>query len=300
MTLKQFLGVVEMRTKLVSLSTLAAATLYARLETGKSAVGILALALPAVLLTDMGTTAFNSFFDYWRGDDTRARITEDDKVIVTEGVPALAAFLIAAACYAAAAALGLALAIASGFWVILAGGLCLAIGFLYSGGPLPISRMPLGELFSGLFLGTALFLIAFRLQAGYWGARSLLASLPLALFISSILAVNNACDLVGDRAAGRRTLAILLGGKGGTVLALALGASAFAAEGALAALSVLPPACAPAAALSGLASLPLYLGMLARGFSRETKSASMRRVLGVFSLFVVGLVAGLVLGIIAA
>jgi 1,4-dihydroxy-2-naphthoate polyprenyltransferase len=300
MTIKQFLGVVEMRTKLVSLSTLAAATLYARLETGRTALGILVLTLPAVLLVDMGTTAFNSFFDYWRGEDTRSRISEEDKVIVTEGVPALAAFLVAAACYALAAALGLALAIASGFWVPLAGWLCLAIGFLYSGGPLPISRTPLGELFSGLFLGSGLFLIAFRLQAGYWGARPLLASLPLALFISSILAVNNACDLVGDRAAGRRTLAILLGKAGGTALALVLGASAFAAEGALAAFRVLPPACAPAAALSGAAALPIYLGMLARGFSRETKSASMRSVLGAFSLLVLGLVAGLFLGIIAA
>jgi 1,4-dihydroxy-2-naphthoate octaprenyltransferase len=300
MTLKQFLGVVEMRTKLVSLSTLAAATLYARLEAGKTPAGILALLLPAVLLADMGTTAFNSFFDYWRGDDTRARISEEDKVIVTEGVPALAVFLIAASCYAAAAALGLALAIVSGVWVIFAGGFCLAVGFLYSGGPLPISRTPLGELFSGLSLGSALFLIAFRLQAGYWGARPLLASLPLSLFIASILAVNNACDLVGDREAGRKTLAILLGKEGGTVLALALGASAFAAEAALAALGLLPPACAPAAALSGLASLPVYRAMLRRGFSRETKSASMRMVLGAFSLFVVGLAAGLILGIISA
>ncbi len=298
MNFRQFLGVVEMRTKLVSLSTLSAATLYALRETGRIEAGTLALTLPAVLLVDMGTTAFNSFFDYWRGVDRRPRLAEADKVLVTEGVPALAALFVAAACYAAAAVLGLALAISSGFWVILAGAACLAVGFLYSGGPAPISRGPLGELFSGGFLGSVLFLIAFRLQAGAWGARPLLASLPLALCISSILAVNNACDRIGDAAAGRRTLAILLGPRGGTVLALGLGASAFAAEAAFAFVGVLPAACAPAAALSALAAASIYARMLRRGFSQESKSASMRSVLGAFLILSLGMIGGLVAGLI--
>jgi 1,4-dihydroxy-2-naphthoate octaprenyltransferase len=293
-TVRQLLGIVEIRTKLVSVSTLAAATLYALRETGRLDGLILALTVPAVLLVDMGTTAFNSFFDYWRGVDDRSRVREADKVLVTEGVAPLAALFVALACYAAAAAFGLALAFLSGAWVVFAGSLCLAAGFLYNGGPLPISRTPFGELASGGFLGTALYLVAFRLQAGALGGRPLLASLPGALIIASILAVNNACDIEGDRASGRRTLAVLVGRRAGAIAAFALGASAFASEAAIASCGILPSACAPAAAVSGLCALPIYARMRARGFSHATKSASMKSVLGAFALWSLGMIVGLV------
>jgi 1,4-dihydroxy-2-naphthoate octaprenyltransferase len=298
MTFKQLLGVVEIRTKLVSVSTLSIATLYALRETRRLDFPVLALTIPAVLLVDMGTTAFNSFFDYWRGDDRRSRLSEADKVLVTEGVAPLAALFVAVGCYAAAATLGLALAVLSGPWVVLVGALCLAVGFLYNGGPMPISRTPLGELVSGGFLGIALFLVAFRLQAGAWGPRPLVASLPGALFIASILAVNNACDIEGDREAGRRTLAILLGRRAAGLLALALGAAGFAAQASIAVSGILPAACAPTAAASALASVPIYARMLGRGFSHGTKGPSMRGVLGVFSLWSLGLVVGLAPGLI--
>lgn len=297
MTLRQFLGVVEMRTKIVSLSTLAAGTLYALRETGGFDAGILALALPAVLLVDMGTTAFNSFFDYWRGLDRGPRLKEADKVLVTEGVPALAAFIVGAACFAAASGLGIALAALRGAWVVGIGLLCLAAGFLYNGGPLPLSRTPLGELFAGGFLGSALFLIAYRLQAGSWGPRPLLASLPAALLIASILAVNNACDVVGDRSAGRKTLAILLGPRLAALLPFVLGILAAASAFALAATGVLPGGSMFCSAAAVLASLPLYARMARRGFSHETKSASMRSVLGVLSIWSLALVAGIASGI---
>ena len=178
MTLGQFLGIVEMRTKVISMSTLAGATLYALRETKRLDPIVLALTLTSVILVDMGTTAFNSFFDYWRGDDRDMRLREPDKVLATEGVPALAAFIVAVACYFAAACLGIVLAFRSGAWVISAGILCLAVGFLYNAGPRPISRTPLGEFVSGAFLGTALFLIAFRVQAGGWGTGALLRIRP--------------------------------------------------------------------------------------------------------------------------
>ena len=295
-TVRQLLGVVEMRTQLVSASTLDAATHYALRETGRLDYTALALAVPAVLLVDMGTTAFNSFFDWWRGVDEVSRGREADKVLVTEGVAPLAALLAALACYAGAAAFGLALAFLSGAWVLFAGALCLAVGCLYSGVPRPISRTPFGELFAGGFLGTALFLIAFRLQTGGWGVRPALASVPGALLIASILAVNNACDMEGDRDSGRKTLAILAGERFAAIIPMALGAAAFASEGFLAARGLLPLACAPAAVVSVIASLPIYAGMRSRGFSHETKSASMKSVLVVFSIWSLGLLAGLASG----
>jgi 1,4-dihydroxy-2-naphthoate octaprenyltransferase len=293
MTLKQLLGVVEIRTKVVSLSTLATATLYAWRETGGLDAATLALTAPAVLLVDMGTTAFNSFFDYWRGVDDRARATETDKVLVTEGVPPLAALIVALSCYFLAACLGLALAVREGAWVIAAGSACLAVGFLYNGGPLPISGTPLGELAAGGTLGAALFLVAYGLQAGSWGARPLLASLPGSLFIASILTVNNTCDIEGDRAAGRRTLSSLIGARAGGLLSAALGAAAFGATARLSLSGILPAACAPAAAGAAVAAAPVYARMLSRGFSHGTKSRNMRSILLAFVLWSIGLAVGL-------
>jgi len=292
MTLRQFLGIVEMRTKVISVSTLACATLYALRETRRFDPVVLALTLTSVLLVDMGTTAFNSFFDYWRGDDRDTRLREPDKVLATEDVPALAAFIVAAACYFAAACLGIVLAFRSGAWLIAAGTLCLAVGFLYNAGPRPISRTPLGEFVSGAFLGTALFLIAFRVQAGGWGTRALLASVPSALMIASILSVNNACDIEGDRVAGRKTLAIRLGSRRAALLPPALGAAAFAITIGLAILGLLPTAAAATGSAAAMAASPMYARMLKGGFSHDTKGASMRRILGAFSIWSLGYLAG--------
>jgi len=292
--LRQFLGVVEARTKVVSISTLSAGTIFAVRETGRVDLLVLALTLPAVLLVDMGTTAFNSFFDYWRGDDRGGRLREPDKVLVTEGVPALAAFLVASACYIVAVCLGFVLALRTGAWVIGWGAVCLAAGFFYNGGPRPISRTPFGELVAGAFLGTALFLIAYRLQAGSYGAKPLLASIPGASFIASILAVNNACDIEGDFAAGRRTFAIVLGSRRAAALPAVLGAASYAATMGLAFSGMVPIRAAVTGAASALASLPIYARMRKRGFSHETKGASMKAILGAFSLWSVGFIAGII------
>jgi 1,4-dihydroxy-2-naphthoate polyprenyltransferase len=284
MTFPQLLGIVELRTKLVSLSTLAAATIFAWREAGRLDALTLALTLPAVLLVDMGTTAFDSFFDYLRGVDDRARVREADKVLVTEGVPPLAALIVAAACYFIAGLFGLVLAFRAGSWVAFAGAACMAAGFLYSGGPAPLSRSPLGELLAGGFLGTALFLIAFRLQAGYWDGRALLASLPLALSIAAILAVNNACDIEGDRAAGRRTLAVLLGPRAASFLPPLLAASAYASLALLGAAGLLHRLSIWIAAGGAIASVPVFASMLRRGFSHATKGESMRGILFAFAI----------------
>lgn len=37
----------------------------------------------------------------------------------------------------------------------------MAIGYLYTGGPIPISWTPFGELFSGLFMGMIIILLSF-------------------------------------------------------------------------------------------------------------------------------------------
>ncbi|MDA3831903.1 MAG: prenyltransferase [Spirochaetales bacterium] len=164
----------------------------------------------AVLFIDMGTTGFNSYYDFVRGTDTANYNLEKDKVLVHEGVTPGIALFISIVLFAAAGVLGLILAWKTSWLLLAVGGVCMAVGYSYTGGPYPISRTPFGELFAGGFLGTVLFMISYYSQALTISPHVLIASIPFFLLIAMILTVNNTCDRISDKAAGRRTLSILL------------------------------------------------------------------------------------------
>jgi 1,4-dihydroxy-2-naphthoate polyprenyltransferase len=300
MTFKQFSGIVELRTKIVSLSTFSLSLLYTLWLVGSVSPGRALLVLAAALAVDMGTTGFNSYFDWYRNVDDARFNREEAKVLVHEGVSPGAALLVSLLCYAAAAALGLALVFIAGPAVLAIGGASLLVGFLYSGGPRPLSSTPLGEFFAGGFLGAAFFLVTVFILTGRLDASALLASLPQSLFIGAILSTNNACDFVGDQAAGRRTLAIALGQKRAPRIIyaqLALGALLLAALSSAAALPrAMLPALLPALAL-GIRELTR---MRARGYSHETKGPNMGSISKIFLLFSAAQAAGYLLAMIFA
>lgn len=295
MRLGQVAAIVELRTKVVSLSTFVLALLYA-LWAGpglSGRAGDLVLCLLATLFVDLGTTAFNSFFDWYRGGDRPESNLETDKVLVHEKAPALPALLLGLGLYALAAVLGLVLAVHQGFWIVLAGGLSLVMGFLYSAGPWPLSHSPFGELVAGGFLGSVLFLIVVGVAGASWDAWAVLASLPGACMIAGILAVNNACDREADRSAGRKTLAVLLGSGPGRAYAYFWLASGFLGAGALALAQRLPWTCALVLGLAFLLGLREVLGMARRGFSAASKSANMGAVVRILLSWSLGMAGGL-------
>lgn len=285
MTVRQFFSVVEIRTKLVSLSTFSLAALYALWRFGSLRIVPAAICAAAALAVDMGTTAFNSYFDYRRGVDALATNREPDKVLVHERLPAGQALAIALGCFAVAGALGLALAVIAGYWVILFGLAGLAVGFLYSGGPAPISRTPFGELFAGGFLGSTLFLVAVRAASGAMDWATLAASAPIALIVASILAANNLCDVEGDRKAGRRTLPIALGTRRAKLFLYGCGVAAATLTVLFGFVGIYPVWCAAGAGVAALASLPNYRAMARRGFSHGTKSATMRTMMRILLIW---------------
>ena len=118
---------------------------------------------------------------------------------------------LAIAFYIVAALLGIFLAMNSSFWIIPVGIVCMAIGYLYTGGPMPISWTPFGELFSGLFMGMIIILLAFFIQTGNINSFVVWISIPIVITIGLINMANNIRDRVKDQASGRKTLPILLG-----------------------------------------------------------------------------------------
>jgi 1,4-dihydroxy-2-naphthoate octaprenyltransferase len=245
----------------------------------------------------MGTTAFNTYFDYVRNVDSNDWTRERDKILLSGDLEPVTTLWISLGLYALAGILGLVLAALSSWWLVPVGAAGMVVGFLYNAGPLPISRTPLGELFAGGFLGSVVFLVAYFVQALALSPEAVAASIPSLLMVAAILTVNNTCDIEGDRQAGRRTLSVLVGRGGGIVVIGLLFALAHLLLVGLALSRVLPIYAGFGAVVSLSAGGREYVQMIRRGFSHETKSASMGSILGIFATYSVVYAVGLGLGI---
>lgn len=166
--------------------------------------------LLASLLIQAATNMFNEYYDYKRGLDTAESIGIGG-AIVRDGVAPRVVLQLALLFYVISVALGIYICIESSWWVAVIGVISMAIGYLYTGGPIPIAYSPFGELFSGVFMGAIIIMITFYIQTGTMTWACVLISLSPTLLIGAINMSNNIRDLDGDKASGRRTLPILLG-----------------------------------------------------------------------------------------
>lgn len=166
--------------------------------------------LIASLLIQAATNMFNEYYDFARGLDNEKSVGIGG-AIVRNGVKPKTVLGLAFLLYGIAGILGIYICMQTTWWLLLVGGVAMIIGFLYTGGPYPIAYTPFGELFSGLFMGLLIVLIAFYIQTGTITLDALLLSVPSTLLVAAIMMANNIRDIVGDAASGRKTLAILAG-----------------------------------------------------------------------------------------
>ncbi len=116
--------------------------------------------------------------------------------------------LIAAGVFAVAAALGVAIALASHRpALLLLGLLALAVGWAYTAPPFRLAYHPLGEAASGLPMGLGIVWGTAAAQTSTVPYAAWWAAAPLALVTAAILHANNARDRTHDAAVGKRTLA---------------------------------------------------------------------------------------------
>lgn len=174
--------------------------------------GLFLAMLFASLLIQAATNMFNEYYDYVRGLDT-----EDSHgiggAIVREGIKPKTILNVALSLYGIALLLGIYICSSSSWWLALVGLFCMLIGYLYTGGPLPIAHTPFGEIVSGFFMGMIIILISFFIQTGTVTSTSVLVSIPIFILVGAIMLSNNIRDLDGDKEFGRKTLAILIGRK---------------------------------------------------------------------------------------
>ncbi|WP_249871153.1 1,4-dihydroxy-2-naphthoate polyprenyltransferase [Oceanobacillus saliphilus] len=166
--------------------------------------------LVASLLIQAATNMFNEYYDFVRGLDTDQSVGIGGS-IVRDGIAPQKIRNLAFAFYGVSILLGVYICMASSWWIAVIGLVCMAFGYLYTGGPLPISYTPFGELFSGVLMGTVIIGITYFIQTGTVTAEVIWISIPVTIFIGSINLSNNIRDRDGDELGGRKTIAILIG-----------------------------------------------------------------------------------------
>lgn len=176
---------------------------------GRTAWDRALLALAVAVALQIGTNYANDYSDGTRGTD-HGRV--GPLRLVGGGLaPAHAVRRAAFAAFGIAAAAGLGLAALTTVWLVPIGAVCIAAGWLYTGGPRPYGYAGLGEGFVFVFFGLVATAGTAYVQTEAVTALSLVAGAAVGALATALLVVNNLRDIAGDAAHGKRTLATRLG-----------------------------------------------------------------------------------------
>ncbi len=247
--LNRFLNYIEIKTKITSTFTFALTIAYLLYQKQKINWKLTLLFFAAMFLFDLTTTAINNYID----SKTNEQIL---------GFNRKTAFIIIYCLFGISTLLGLSLAYFTDIVVLLAGALCFICGVLYTYGPVPISRQPLGEVFSGFFYGLMIpfILMYINMPKGTFLTYHLslesisleLKPIPLLTLIifsvipfsvtANIMLANNICDLEKDITVKRYTLPYYIG-KSSLLLFTALNYTPYIAMIIMVIMKALSPVC---------------------------------------------------------
>lgn len=168
---------------------------------------VLALAVAVAFI--IGVNFANDYSDGVRG-------TDDDRVgpmrLVGSGVASPKAVKTAAfLCFGIGAVCGLVLAIATAWWLVLVGAICIAGAWFYTGGKRPYGYAGWGEVAVFTFFGLVAVLGTQYVSSGRIDWVGLACAVGVGAISSSVLVVNNLRDIPSDTESGKITLAVRLG-----------------------------------------------------------------------------------------
>ena len=195
--------------------------------------------LVASVAIHAATNLINDYYDHLRGVDTAESIGPSG--VIQQGLLAPRAVLLGGlVLFALGGLLGLWLVAVVGWPILAIGAAGVLAGYAYTGGPLPLGYIGLGDLTVFLFMGVVIVGGAYYVQAATVSVAAVWASLPIAALVAAILVVNNLRDIEDDRAKGKRTLATFIGRRGARLEYLLLLLLAYASVALGVALRVLP------------------------------------------------------------
>lgn len=184
--------------------------------TGSFNLGVAALALFATMLVHAGANVINDVADDESGTD-RANAERiypytggsrfiQNEVLSAQTMRHFGTWLLIAACLC-----GALLAWLKGPLVLVFGLAGVALATLYSLRPAQLAGRGIGEIAIGVAFGVLPVTGAAWLQSALIDSAALLISVPVALWVTAILLINEVPDVVADAAAGKRTLPVRLG-----------------------------------------------------------------------------------------
>jgi 1,4-dihydroxy-2-naphthoate octaprenyltransferase len=203
------------------------------------------LALLATVCVHAGANVLNDVGDDAGGTDRR---NEDRIYPYTGGSRFIQAGIMSAngmarlgvSLLAVAAIAGLILLLSKGAMVLWFGIAGLLLAVLYSLGPVRLASIGLGEISVGIAFGVLPVTGAAWLQSGSLGVDVLLFSIPVSVWVTAILLINEVPDIAADGATGKRTLPVRFDLGGTSVIYFLLHAAGVAALVALALLGGFP------------------------------------------------------------
>lgn len=231
MNIKAFLKFVEIQTKVASMIPFILGTLFTIYIYKEINIINMLLMFFSLLSFDMATTALNNYFDHKKAVKKQGFGYEEHNAMKAYDLDPLVARNTVIILVMIAAFAGLTLYLRTNIIVLLLGMLSFAIGVVYSYGPIPISRTPFGEFFSGFFMGVILLFISIYIHIYDKGILDILFKdgflvinadikqlvyiflfcIPTFMTISNLMLANNICDMEDDLINKRYTLPIFIG-----------------------------------------------------------------------------------------
>lgn len=169
-----------------------------------------AAALFGALMIQIGTNFFNDHADHVKGADTAERLGPP-RAVQRGWLTSRQMLMGTAVAFGLATLAGVYLISVAGLPIAVLGLLSLAAGLAYTGGPLPLAYVGLGDLFVMLFFGVGAVGGTYYVQAGAVPAHVLAAAVAVGALATAILAVNNLRDRHTDAKANKRTLVVRFG-----------------------------------------------------------------------------------------
>ena len=227
--MKDIIELVELRTKIASVIPFIVGLLYSIWTFRNFNAVNMALFFIGMVCFDMATTVMNNLMDYIKAKNEIYR--QEENIIGTSSLTVKQAEMIFGSLVGVATIIGIILVLRTNIILLFVGALCFVIGIFYTFGSIPISRMPLGEVLSGVTMGFGIFWIVIFLNSpeasfAWMGLEEgmlvvrlaildhfkvALLSLPLVCTIANIMLSNNLCDLETDITNDRYTLVYYIG-----------------------------------------------------------------------------------------
>jgi 1,4-dihydroxy-2-naphthoate polyprenyltransferase len=220
--LEKFLSFIEIKTKITSVFAFLLALAYLFYIDQPLNWRASIIFFSSMFLFDLTTTAINNYID----------TKSNNQILQFKRRDALCLLILL---LVISILLGIYLVILTDLMVLVLGGLCFLFGILYTYGPIPISRLPFGEIISGIFYGFFIpfIMLYINMPEGaylkyYLNHTSLTLNLEfniVSIFTVILLSVapvcttanimlaNNICDLERDIKVRRYTLPYFIGNK---------------------------------------------------------------------------------------